>query len=380
VSAMDGKFSIFVVDDDPVIQTLLASVLSKDESCAVEVFPSSEACLSRLDTQTPDMFLLDVFLPRLDGFALCRKLRERDVTRGVPVTFISSYDSEEDRLSGYEAGGDDFVVKPFSTDELLLKVAVARRLVEERANLKKKASETEMKVFQILSNTGESPALLQIMGELVDCHRIEDVADAVLRYLGNLKLSGVVQSRGADHSYTVSPEGHNRPLEVSVISHVKEMGRVFEFRKRAIVNYPSISVMVNDMPLNDATLCEQIRERLSIVVGMAASRIESIEAVAACQRRQHEAGEALNSIQRLMQELEGLHKKAHDDAANIICLLQENFVRAFVKLGLTAEQEDSIDRLVKESMASLAASYEEPGAVQRMLEQLSETLRKLASA
>jgi two-component system OmpR family response regulator len=117
---------ILVVDDEPAITELLATAL-RYMGYQVTVAPTGFAALDAAATAAPDLVVLDVMLPDIDGFEVCRRLREaRDF---VPVIFLSARDSEDDRVTGFVRGGDDYVTKPFSLEELTLRIGALLRRV-----------------------------------------------------------------------------------------------------------------------------------------------------------------------------------------------------------------------------------------------------------
>ncbi len=375
---MNENFVIFAVDDDPVMNTLLNAVLGKQYT--IEIFNSAEACLERLAVRTPNMFLLDVSLPGMDGYSLCRQLRENEATRTIPVTFVSGHESEEDRVTGYEAGGDDFVVKPFSTDELLRKVAVARRLLNTQSSLQARSREAEKLAGTVLSSIGESTIQIQMLRNLCRCSQATEVAEAVFEHVFSLGLKSVVQVRIGDFRHTLSFEGVDRPLEVSVMGHVRDMGQIFEFRKRAVFNYPKISLMVNDMPLDDPSACEKLRERLAITIEAADLRLSSLEAASAGLLHKNDILDTLERIHDAIQSLVERQKQARLDATGVIYRMQEDFVRSFARLGLSGDQEVFISNLVNDSVKSLtdlcAEDEHSQAIIKPLLEGLQKTLRR----
>lgn len=116
---------ILVVDDEPSITDLLGTAL-RYMGFEVTTAATGFAALEAATTFAPDLVVLDVMLPDLDGFEVCRRLRaDRDF---VPVLFLSARDAEDDRVTGFVRGGDDYVTKPFSLEELTLRIrALLRR-------------------------------------------------------------------------------------------------------------------------------------------------------------------------------------------------------------------------------------------------------------
>jgi two-component system OmpR family response regulator len=121
---MSRMAQVLVVDDDPHIRQLLVFALEKAGLSTREA-EDGEQALAAVEQGQPDLVILDINMPRLDGLEVCRRLRARG---DVPILFLSSRDDEIDRVLGIELGGDDYVVKPFSPREVTARVqAILRR-------------------------------------------------------------------------------------------------------------------------------------------------------------------------------------------------------------------------------------------------------------
>ena len=119
---------ILIVDDDPHIRDLLAFALGRAGMRVAEA-GDGEAALAAVEQDVPDLMILDINMPRLDGLDLCRRLRASGGAQArLPILFLSSRDDEIDRIVGIEIGGDDYVVKPFSPREVVARVgAILKR-------------------------------------------------------------------------------------------------------------------------------------------------------------------------------------------------------------------------------------------------------------
>ena len=117
--------SILVADDDPHIRQLLVFALAKAGLDTLEAGDGEEA-IAMVEAQRPDLVVLDINMPRMDGIEVCRRLR---ATGDLPILFLSSRDDEIDRILGIELGADDYVTKPFSPREVVARVmAILRRV------------------------------------------------------------------------------------------------------------------------------------------------------------------------------------------------------------------------------------------------------------
>ncbi len=118
------KTSLLVVDDDVHILRMMQRMLEL-EGYRVLTASSGEAALDIFDEETPDLVLLDIMMPNMDGYTVCRRIREFSQT---PIVMVTGKDNDEEKVQGLDAGADDYVTKPFSAKELGARVrAVLRR-------------------------------------------------------------------------------------------------------------------------------------------------------------------------------------------------------------------------------------------------------------
>jgi len=125
VTTSPPEAKLLVVEDEPNIRELLATSL-RFAGFEVHVAADGATALKQASTHHPDLVVLDVMLPDMDGFTVTRKLRESG--RFLPIVFVTARDSVEDKVKGLTVGGDDYVTKPFSLEEVVARIrAVLRR-------------------------------------------------------------------------------------------------------------------------------------------------------------------------------------------------------------------------------------------------------------
>lgn len=117
---------VLVVDDDPGARMVLERLLGA-EGLAVMTADSGPAALDRMAERTPDLVLLDVVMPGLDGFEVCRQLKDHPGTRLIPVVLVTGLGNTDDRVRGIEVGADDFLSKPYVVAELIARVRALLR-------------------------------------------------------------------------------------------------------------------------------------------------------------------------------------------------------------------------------------------------------------
>jgi DNA-binding NtrC family response regulator len=145
--AFEEKGNILVVDDTPQNLDLLSEILARD---GFEVRPVKSGGLALVSAQTvtPDLILLDIMMPGMDGYEVCRRLKEDERTRDVPVIFISAREEPVDRLKAFEVGGVDFITKPFQAEEALARVRTHLALRRVQTRLEKQKAELELEIAE----------------------------------------------------------------------------------------------------------------------------------------------------------------------------------------------------------------------------------------
>lgn len=121
-----GEALIFVVEDDEDVSRLVCHHLDL-AGYVTRSFPDSFCVIEEAEKAVPSLFLLDLMIPGENGFELCRRIRQTKQLGGARVIFLTAKSSERDRVRGFEAGGDDYVTKPFSPRELLARIRAVLR-------------------------------------------------------------------------------------------------------------------------------------------------------------------------------------------------------------------------------------------------------------
>ena len=197
-----NKAKILVVDDTSASLKLLTDIM-KAEGYEVRSAISGELALNAAMSNPPDLILLDIRMPEIDGFEVCRRLKATPATQDVPVIFVSAASETDEKVQGFQLGAVDYVTKPYQRDELLSRVHAHLELHQLRHHLTDVVNErtaqlmeSEKKLKDILL---DSVALLAAIVEMRDPytaghqHRVAEIAVAIAKILqlGEAQIEGI---------------------------------------------------------------------------------------------------------------------------------------------------------------------------------------------
>ena len=151
----DSKLKILLCEDDESLGMLLREYLQA-KGYDAELFPDGEAGLKAFLKGSYDMCVLDVMMPKMDGFALAQEIRQNN--QDIPIIFLTAKNLKDDILEGFKIGADDYITKPFSMEELVLRIEAILRRVRGKKN-------KESTLYQIGQFTFDTQKQLLTMGE-----------------------------------------------------------------------------------------------------------------------------------------------------------------------------------------------------------------------
>jgi DNA-binding response OmpR family regulator len=174
----ETPLKVLVVDDSPPVCQTLSVALSRN---GYEVFSANngKTALNIVENEQPDIILLDIIMPVMGGYDVCRQLKSDENTRMIPVIFISALDEETDKLEGFKLGAADYITKPFQIPELLARLKVHLELLRLQKTL-------EMRNEELLADAKQLEEF-NITLKVLLAKREEDIAELEEKVLLNVK-------------------------------------------------------------------------------------------------------------------------------------------------------------------------------------------------
>lgn len=364
-----------LIEDDDFAAELATEMLSADY--IVQRFADGQSALDALEKFTPDLVLLDVSMPGLSGYDVCRKLRENQAVCDLPVIFLSGLISDEERLAGYEAGGDDYLTKPVVVDELRLKINRAINHAAESKRLKSDYSNAFSTAMTAMSSAAEVGAVLQFLRTSFNCPDYATLCREVLSSIAAYGLEGSVQIRGKDETVSLTHEGTCSPLEESVLKNMSMQGRIFEFSSRTSYNYDHITIIIKNMPRDDQDRYGRMKDNLALLAEGADARVITLDDQLALAKQQDALVQLIANTRETLYDIERHQQAQREQSKQIFQDFSEELERRFLNLGLKSSQEEELSELALQAADRALALYDaglaEGERMERLLKQLDST-------
>ncbi|MEA5509624.1 response regulator [Crocosphaera sp. UHCC 0190] len=121
---------ILIIDDNPSNLKLLTKILV-EQNYRVRIAPSAKLGINSVMAEAPDLILLDIKMPDMDGYNICQQFKANEQTRDIPIIFVSGLEDVMDKVKAFKMGGVDYIVKPFATEEVIARVENQLQIIKK---------------------------------------------------------------------------------------------------------------------------------------------------------------------------------------------------------------------------------------------------------
>lgn len=265
---------ILVVDDSEGNRYLLRGLL--EDNYEIYEAESGQKCLDLIAEITPDVVLLDINMPHMDGYEVCKKIRQQNITESLPVIFVSALDTVEERLKGFEVGGDDYITKPVDGAILLEKVAFRLKNREKLVAAQTQAQESMQVAMEAMTSSSELGEIIQYVQLVQSLHSDLDVVKAFLDACFRFGLNACASWTDNQGSKLAGCEPQS--IEARLLQEfVPGSERITIVGVRCILVSNDFTVLIKNMPVHEEARFGRLKDHLAILQDIACGRIESIK-------------------------------------------------------------------------------------------------------
>jgi hypothetical protein len=218
---------------------------------------------------------------------------------------------------------------------------------------------------------------MKSFGACVDCRQL---AEAALAGLAPYGLSGALQVRGTDGTLTRDARGEASPLEASVIAQMADMERIVQFKSRMAISYRHVSLLVHDMPVEDAERCGRLRDHLAMLVEAADARAEAIAAAEESRRRGATIERAVSRITTALADIDRAQRENQVTTRLVVESVTQQMETAYVSVALSPAQEDYMAGILRQGIDRLINAQTGVFGLQNQLSSIVQELKVMSAA
>jgi CheY-like chemotaxis protein len=349
---------VLAIDDDKLVHKIIEDALA--ESCKLIRAKNGDEGLRLALKYQPDIILLDVEMPGMNGFEVCEKLKKSSETSAIPVMFLSSRTDISERMRGYNSGAADYIVKPFNREELLARINVLDDYRQVSQRLKQDMEQAQITAEIAMTDSGDMGRIMRYVGQSYHAHDLDSLSSFFFEFFIPLQLEVAVAFWHQQGEVFKSAEGAIQPIEQELLEQNRDGSRFVDFGRRTIINYPKVSLLIKNMPTDDPAMYGRYKDLLPHILEATNAKIQDME----------ESEQALNQVEQIGQVC--------DDIAQQLVFLDMHHSTQSDNLQqlLVAEEVANVEQL-KEVSQHFAFMNEEIGVIKQKLALITETREAL---
>ncbi|KPH93053.1 chemotaxis protein CheY [Pseudoalteromonas porphyrae] len=368
---------ILAVDDEPFNLEIIEELLENDFD--LKMASSGPECLSVVEDYDPQVILLDVSMPKMNGYEVCTKLKENPNTAHIIVMFVSARGTVEERMEGYSVGAEDYIVKPFGHEELRLKLKNLNQIIIDKENLEQQVEEATSTAFNAMANSSEMGQIVNYIENIALINEVDILAQALVSCLSSFDLQSNIEFRFInDDPQHFALRGVCSPIVIELFDMLKSKGRLHEFSHRILVNYEFISLLILNMPDHDQDKHGRIRDHVCFLVSVTEQQLKAILTRKKLEQQETKLNEVVDMVHSKFHGLMDLLNENRLSNEAVFKRLQEELEERIPTMGLDEDQEifiyQKVDRTIQNSVAREDSVKNVKAAFQEIEQDLAQLL------
>jgi CheY-like chemotaxis protein len=353
---MSSKALILCVDDEPVNLTIMEELLQ--DNYELITVNSGEGCLQQVEMQKPDLILLDVNMPEIDGLQTCARLKADAETADIPIIFVSALASQAELMAGYEAGGDDYITKPFSEEILQKKLQIVLASQQRKQELKQISDHAVETLRDNLSDTDELGMVIAFLHQCQTVSTLDELARNVFDCLREFELDSSLLILDEPENRIWFSDDIERPMETQILASLRGQDSVVSFGTRLAISSDHATILVRNLPSGQEKIA-RVRGYLTILIEGLDSRIDAMQRESLLDQRGQVLARVLQATRDNLGNIDDLHQQQKTRSVEIISALGVEIGKSIVKLNLTKQQENALMQIIESSAVQIESVYDD---------------------
>ncbi|MBG9989857.1 response regulator [Pseudoalteromonas sp. NSLLW24] len=367
---------ILAVDDEPFNLEIIEEIL-EELDFELQVATSGPECLNMVEGYMPQVILLDVSMPQMNGYEVCKALKANPNTAHIIVMFVSARGTVEERMEGYSVGAEDYIVKPFGHDELKSKLKNLNQVLVEKQSLEKQVEDATSTAFNAMANSSEMGQIVNYVENIGFINDPQELGKALIDCLQSFDLQSNIEFRENDEISHFALSGVCSPIVVELFEMLKNKGRLHEFSHRILVNYELISLLILNMPDHDPDKHGRIRDHVCFIVSVTEQQLRAIMTKKMLESQQAKLNAVASTVHSKFHGLISLLNDNRQNNEKVFKQLQEELEERIPSMGLDEDQEVFIYKKVDETIQNSVAREESVKQVKAAFAEIEQDLSLL---
>lgn len=369
--------TIMIVDDAEDNRMLQRMIL--EESYRVIEAVSGEDCVEQVESEVPDLILLDVNMLGMDGYEVCTHLRKQASTSNTPIIFVSALYKPEERLKGYEVGADDYIAKPIDGEKLLARVKYHLESHLEIVEAQKNAKDSMNVALEAMTYSSEIGQLINFVKQSQDIKSLEEMGEKVCQAADEFGLSACAYVFGADNPYACC---ESDSLEAKVLEKTKfSHERIINIGVRTIVKSDQMALLIKNMPTDDESRYGRIKDHLAVLVSISDGRLMALQAQKdLASQRSSVLGRVILVTEDKLKDFNEKIIQHDDEVREIMSDMLTELESKLFSLGLDEDQETTLMALAYRTTEQLEQSRESTKELEKELGIVLEGLYEILNS
>ena len=313
---------------------------------AVVQYQKLEVLLEDLDEHVK-LILFDLTQASVVDLEQVSAIKNADSAEQIPLAVIHGASLKDQRLNAFQLGCDDFIDE--STDAAELAVRCEKLIFNKIANeqLQARVQQANEMAFIAMSDTSDLGVNIQFLIDANQCNNLDELGMRLLQAVNNYGIKASLQLRGEFEIKNMEPSGLAKDLESALLWELKDDGRYVDFGRRSVMNYEQVSLLVKDMPVDDAKKYGAIKDNVFSLLQGADARIKALDNMKQLKQQQALMQALAMRMKNMMGEIDQGYQHVMRDIADVVESMADGIHDVIANLALHEEQEKALESIME---------------------------------
>ncbi len=373
---MHPNSKVLIIEDTQAIGDQLSNNFNNE--FATHVSENLEQALQKSDSWGPSIIIIDVHLANRNGYEICDAFKQDPKTAEIPIIFYSEKDSLRERMLGYEVGAVDFFHKDSPIEEVKAKLNAIAKQSQKAQALKNDVVSAEKTAMEALSTSSELGKAVRYVEQSYDVGEFDSLAQLLTQFCRDLDLNAVVMFQVRRGNYFYASNGENAaPIERDLIEKLHTTDRFVDFGCRTLANYPQVSLLVKNMPIDNRERYGRLKDTIPFVLGATDAKVRMLDAEGALTAHCASLTSSVEAAQLTLDTVQDDFKRNLQIVETIMNELSSTMEMDIEKMNMDENDENQLLTLVESTSKKLHIILQEHNQTDKILADLVDLLEKL---